>query len=505
MKASLFCAIVSPDVLFVSGTSKHRVILDSIQQMEASGDTAGRAYRARPRRPGQSQQCPCLDRVCRVPGSLRRPGRARCLRQTPHRTPQWRRSAAHRRRRAPPGPARSSGRRPQRRQRPSRAVPRAAAARPSPSGLAARGEGRRTARTATIPGPLRSFARMAAYLPIPSPADVLPALARNVVTNGYQASHNNECARTDRISEARPPLPLAGARTGKAGRRSGKVIKIDNCESPAAGELLRILGFRMRGGCGSRSGARNRQRAARLPHHRFRLPASTTWNRRCAPIARSPTTFTPTSVPVHVRTRVLDAARRIRKAPTSSRPSSPIPRICRLYLGFSKLDPETAEAMRKAVSVHAPQGLSARAGFLRRHVRNPRRQGRHPGRPARRRRLGPNSPAPRPIKGAAFFDKLMAKDDGWLASLYDALARIHGPVQDYLTDPGAHEALLHRRPRPHHQSRPGAPGVPRQHRHDAAHHAPARGRQRQAAHPRQPGSVAQPLRQPSRRASTTAS
>ena len=29
----------------------------------------------------------------------------------------------------------------------------------------------------------------------------------------------------------------------------------------------------------------------------------------------------------------------------------------------------------------------------------------------------------------------MAKDDGWLASLYDALARIHGPVQDYLTEP----------------------------------------------------------------------
>jgi hypothetical protein len=29
----------------------------------------------------------------------------------------------------------------------------------------------------------------------------------------------------------------------------------------------------------------------------------------------------------------------------------------------------------------------------------------------------------------------MAKDDGWLASLFDALARIHGPTQDYLTDP----------------------------------------------------------------------
>ena len=40
-----------------------------------------------------------------------------------------------------------------------------------------------------------------------------------------------------------------------------------------------------------------------------------------------------------------------------------------------------------------------------------------------------------PDQGAAFFDKLMAKDDGWLASLYDALARIQGPVKDYLTDP----------------------------------------------------------------------
>src|SRR5207249_2589446 len=38
-------------------------------------------------------------------------------------------------------------------------------------------------------------------------------------------------------------------------------------------------------------------------------------------------------------------------------------------------------------------------------------------------------------KGAAFFEKLMAKDDGWLASYYDALARINGPVKDYLAEP----------------------------------------------------------------------
>ena len=46
--------------------------------------------------------------------------------------------------------------------------------------------------TASIPGPLRSFARMAAISPDALPEEVLPALARNVVTNGYQAAHSNE-------------------------------------------------------------------------------------------------------------------------------------------------------------------------------------------------------------------------------------------------------------------------------------------------------------------------
>jgi len=45
---------------------------------------------------------------------------------------------------------------------------------------------------ASIPGPLRSFARMAAISAASAPEDVLPALARNVVTNGYQASHSND-------------------------------------------------------------------------------------------------------------------------------------------------------------------------------------------------------------------------------------------------------------------------------------------------------------------------
>jgi hypothetical protein len=40
-----------------------------------------------------------------------------------------------------------------------------------------------------------------------------------------------------------------------------------------------------------------------------------------------------------------------------------------------------------------------------------------------------------PDQGTQFIDKMLAKDDGWMASYYDALARISGPIRDYLTEP----------------------------------------------------------------------
>ncbi len=43
-----------------------------------------------------------------------------------------------------------------------------------------------------IPGPIRSFSRMAALSPDLAPEEILGALARNIVTNGYQAAGNNE-------------------------------------------------------------------------------------------------------------------------------------------------------------------------------------------------------------------------------------------------------------------------------------------------------------------------
>ena len=146
--------------------------------------------------------------------------------------------------------------------------------------------------TATIPGPLRSFARMAALSPDSDPADVLPALARNVVTNGYQASHSNEALEQTEylklvhryLSQARELEKLAG----EISTHQDRELRIARGRRAAAHPRLPHA-RRLR----QRSGAGNRQR--RRARFSPPIPASrsTIWSRRCAPTAPSPTISTP--------------------------------------------------------------------------------------------------------------------------------------------------------------------------------------------------------------------
>ena len=89
----------------------------------------------------------------------------------------------------------------------------------------------------TIPGPLRSFGRMAAISSDIQPEDVLPALARNVVTNGYQASHSNEALEQTEylklvhryLSQARELEKLAGDGQGHQDRELRIGARRANC------------------------------------------------------------------------------------------------------------------------------------------------------------------------------------------------------------------------------------------------------------------------------------
>ena len=285
--------------------------------------------------------------------------------------------------------------------------------------------------TAAIPGPLRPFARMAAISPDARPEDLLPALARNVVTNGFQASHNNEALEQTEylklvhryLSQARELEKLAG---------DAKVVQIDNCDSPKAGELLRIIGFRMRGGCGSEVVLEtvNEPRAFVTTDSGFpvnELEAALRTNR---PFSYD---FHPTLLPVMFGPDYWFPPKD-KDSPNFIEGFISDPAACRLYLGFTKLDGDTAQALRKSASLTRLKAYSHVLDFFGGMFETRDGKAVVPG--------GQKSAAvwtdlvgASPDQGAAFFDKLIAKDDGWLASLYDALARINGPVQAYLTDP----------------------------------------------------------------------
>ncbi|MGC2767266.1 MAG: hypothetical protein WB607_17280, partial [Candidatus Acidiferrum sp.] len=93
----------------------------------------------------------------------------------------------------------------------------------------------------TIPGPLRSFLRMAGISQEISNPEVLPTLAHNLVLLGYQRGKATEFLILLRryVSQAKELTTLAGAEGN---------IKVSGCKD--AQQLLRVLGYRTQGDCG---------------------------------------------------------------------------------------------------------------------------------------------------------------------------------------------------------------------------------------------------------------
>jgi hypothetical protein len=281
-----------------------------------------------------------------------------------------------------------------------------------------------------VPGPLRSFSRMAAISTDISPDDVLPALARNVVTNGYQASHSNESLEQTEylklvhryLSQARELEKLAGA---------DKVIRIENCDSTNAGELLRIIGYRMRGGCGSEVVLEtvNATRAFLTTDSGFPLAELEQALRINRPFTYD---FHPTPVTVLYGAEYWLSAKE--KESDFLDAFLGDPSMCRLYLGLSKLDTETAIELRKGIAMPRLKAYAHVLDFFGAmfEIRNDKAI--VPG-GARSAAAWSELVGVSPDQGAAFVDKLLAKDDGWMASLFDALARMNGPVKEYLTEP----------------------------------------------------------------------
>ncbi len=282
--------------------------------------------------------------------------------------------------------------------------------------------------TVTIPGPLSSFARMAALSPDLAPEDLLPSLARNVVTNGYEASGNEALVQTEYL---RLLIRYIGqARELQAMTNKDRKIVIPTCDSEETGRLLKTLGYRMRGSCGADIVLEtvNATRAFLTIDSGFPL---TQLEQDLRANRRFELAFASTQVPVLYNADYwLSALGKTGQADFIDAFLSD-PSLCRLYLGLSRLDRETAEALRREASAAKLKIYAHVLDFFGSMFQIRNGAAVVPGSPkvwASLVGVPPSSPG-------AFFDKLIAVDDGWLASYFDALSRMNGPTVGYLTQP----------------------------------------------------------------------
>ena len=288
-----------------------------------------------------------------------------------------------------------------------------------------------------IPGPLRSFARMAALSPDVNPSDLLPALARNIITNGYRATTANEALEQTEylklviryLSQARELERLAGP---------SKTLRIDMCESPATADLLRLIGFRMRGGCGSDLVLEtvNASRAFLTTDSGFPLAELELALRTNRPFTLD---YQPTRVPILY---AVDYWQPVAKDKAQDKNQGEFidyflgdPSLCRLYVALSKLDVETAEQLRQAIPSARLKIFAHVLDFFGGMFQIREGKALVPGGARSEKVWADLNGGVNPDKGPAFIERLIARDDGWLASYFDSLARIEGPVKDYLTDP----------------------------------------------------------------------
>ena len=293
-----------------------------------------------------------------------------------------------------------------------------------------------------IPGPLRSFARMAALSPDVNPSDLLPALARNIITNGYRATTANEALEQTEylklviryLSQARELERLAGP---------GKTLRIDMCESAATADLLRVIGFRMRGGCGSDLVLEtvNASRAFLTTDSGFPLAELEQALRTNRPFTLD---YQPTRVPIlytvdYWRPPAKDKAAKDKTQDKSDGEFIDYilgdPSVCRLYVALSKLDTETAGQLRQAFPSARLRIYAHVLDFFGGMFQIREGKAVVPGGARSEKAWADLTGGVNPDKGAAFFERLITREDGWLASYFDSLARIEGPVKDYLTEP----------------------------------------------------------------------
>jgi hypothetical protein len=282
----------------------------------------------------------------------------------------------------------------------------------------------------TIPGPLRSFLRMAGISQKISTEEVVPLLARNVYVQGYigwqeKGTPTEFLVLLRRyVSQAKELAQIAGP---------DGTIRIATCEQ--ALPLLRVLGYRIRGTCGQSSAAlvtENDERAFLTIDSGFPLTALEQTVQQRGPFNY---TFPGTRVPLLFAESDWSGISKSRRGETQDLLSALLyhPTVSRLYWALSRIDSETRTVLKQSVGLKRLLPYAADLDFYGANIfiRSERVQvpGGQKAEAAWRDLVGASPESPQ-----EFVPKLLAKDNGWLAAYFDALARTNPEQQRRFTE-----------------------------------------------------------------------
>ncbi len=278
--------------------------------------------------------------------------------------------------------------------------------------------------TLVIPGPLRSFLRMAGISQEVSVEEVLPMLARNASLYGYQAGRETEfLVLVDRyLHQARELQALADA---------NGTIQVKGCEDAA--RLIEVLGYKYQRACGQKDVAlvtANAERAFLTIDAGFPLTTLEESLAKSEPFSYS---FPATRVPLIFEEKDwVDVSTWNRKAGESLLDQLLHDQnLDRLYAALSKSDQETRLALLQSPGLKRLATVASVFDLYGREICI--RSGKVLV-PANADKAWEELVGTSPNSAGDFVFRLLSKDNGWLAAYFDVLSRLNQAQQAHFAD-----------------------------------------------------------------------
>jgi len=288
--------------------------------------------------------------------------------------------------------------------------------------------------TIVIPGPLRSFLRMAGESQEASPAEVLPLLARNAFLYGHVEQRQTEYLMLANryVQQARELRSLIGA---------DGMIHVAGCKD--SDRLIEVLGYKFEHGCSSKSATlvtADAERAFLTVDSGFPLTQLEQALQEETPFNYA---YPATPIPILFAERDWAALPPARQRTGTSLLDILLnnENVDRLYAGLARLDPQTRLELLRAVGLKRLLAYAPIFDFYGSRICIRSGAVIVPGGEAAESNwaelVGANPHSP-----GDFVNRLLASDQGWMAAYFDAMSRVSPEQQTLLIANGRLKRLF---------------------------------------------------------------